>query len=59
MHQAKTATRRRKDNFAPLSCAIYLDDGLPNSALHLYPEQGYLFVLTLFARVFKQLSSRG
>lgn len=45
-----------KDKFAPYTYAIYLDEKLPNSELHGYPEEGHLFIMRLFDQVFEQVS---
>jgi pimeloyl-ACP methyl ester carboxylesterase len=45
-----------EDKFAPMSYAMYLDEKLPCSSLHIYPEEGHLFVMKLFGEVLEQVS---
>lgn len=47
-----------EDKFAPPSYATYLNDALSDSHLHLYKDQGHLFVMTLFDTVFEDLARR-
>jgi len=44
------------DRFAPLSHAVYIDEGLPRSSLRVYEGEGHLFMLNLFDAVFEQVA---
>lgn len=45
-----------QDRFAPYSHAVYLDERLAQSTLHVYPREGHLFLVRLFGEVFEQVS---
>lgn len=49
----------KEDKFAPFRYATYLNEKLPNSNLHDYPEEGHLFVMRLFDEVFAHVSQQG
>ena len=47
---------REEDKFAPVRFVKYLDEKIPLSQLHVFPEEGHFYMMKNFDLVFEQVS---